>query len=257
MHRTFRKPLGYAGDYEMVNMMVRDPIEGPSLFAKVLNVFFLSTPPVVAHRNRIEYLKSILLQEVARVARQGRSAKIFNLGCGPAKEIQDFIAMSDLSALANFTLLDFNEETLAHTGGILHELMNRHGRRPKVQMVRKAVAQVLKEASKPSSALLSSDYDLVYCAGLFDYMPETVCQQLMEVFYRMLAPGGLLVATNVELGNPSRNWMEFSVDWHLIYRDYNGMFRILPSRAPQDSVRILTEHSGVNALIEIRKPIHD
>ena len=63
MYRTFCKPLGYAGDYEMVNMMTRDCFQGGSVFAKVLNAFFLETPPVVAHRNRIEYLGDMLLRE--------------------------------------------------------------------------------------------------------------------------------------------------------------------------------------------------
>ncbi|MGH7953511.1 MAG: hypothetical protein ACREFE_16570, partial [Limisphaerales bacterium] len=37
--RTFDKPLGYAGDYEMVNMMFRNSFQGASLFAKMINVY--------------------------------------------------------------------------------------------------------------------------------------------------------------------------------------------------------------------------
>ncbi|MDB6112563.1 MAG: hypothetical protein JWR69_4313 [Pedosphaera sp.] len=256
MNRTFQKPLGYAGDYEMVAMMMRDPQEGASLFAKSLNTFFLNTPPVVAHVNRIEYLKTILVQETARVVRAGRVAKIFNLGCGPAKEIQDFIAMSDLSGKAHFTLLDFNPETLQSTGANLTGLINKYHRATQLQMVKKSVAQVLKEAGKATSTVLSSGYDLVYCAGLFDYMPEFVCQQLMAMFYRMLAPGGLLVATNVHTSNPSRGWMELCVDWHLIYRDNRQMVKLVPEAAPADSHTVLSEPTGVNTFVEIRKPDH-
>ncbi len=39
-YRTYHKPLGYAGDYEMVNMILRDPLEGSSLFAKSVNLWF-------------------------------------------------------------------------------------------------------------------------------------------------------------------------------------------------------------------------
>src|SRR5262249_33545778 len=83
-YRTFHKPLGYAGDYEMVNMIVRSPYEGSSLFAKVVNAWFLQQLPAVAHRNRIQILKQKLIQEAARCARLGRPARVFNLGCGPA-----------------------------------------------------------------------------------------------------------------------------------------------------------------------------
>ena len=44
------------GDYEMVNMILREPYEGASFFAKIVNVCFLKNPPAEAHRNRIKYL---------------------------------------------------------------------------------------------------------------------------------------------------------------------------------------------------------
>jgi len=63
LFRTYTKPLGYAGDYEMVNMMLRDPYEGSSAFAKILNYALLNTEPVVAHRNRIDFLVDMLRGE--------------------------------------------------------------------------------------------------------------------------------------------------------------------------------------------------
>ena len=75
-YRTYQKPLGYAGDYEMVNMLLRNPQEGSSVFAKVLNVWFLAQPPAQAHRNRIQYLTQKLMEESARLRPQGRVAKI-------------------------------------------------------------------------------------------------------------------------------------------------------------------------------------
>src|SRR6266705_3474604 len=66
-YRTYTKPLGFAGDYEMVNMILRDPQEGSSIFAKVLNVWFISQPPAEAHRNRIKYLTQKLVHETVRV----------------------------------------------------------------------------------------------------------------------------------------------------------------------------------------------
>src|SRR2546422_4392091 len=82
--------------------------------------------------------------------------------------------------------------------------------------MKKSVNQLIKEASKPLGS--SAKYDLVYCAGLFDYLPDQVCKRLMNIFYDLLAPGGLLVATNVDDSNPSKNWMEYALDWHLVYR---------------------------------------
>src|SRR5688572_12105864 len=79
--RTFTKPLGYAGDFEMVNMILRDPYEGPSLFAKIINFWLLGQDPAEAHRNRVKLLQQALLHEVLRVATTKERAKVFNLGC--------------------------------------------------------------------------------------------------------------------------------------------------------------------------------
>jgi extracellular factor (EF) 3-hydroxypalmitic acid methyl ester biosynthesis protein len=94
----------------------------------------------------------------------------------------------------------------------------------------------------------------VYCAGLFDYLPDKVCEQLTNTLYRMLAPNGLLIVTNVDEGNPCRNWMEYSVDWHLIYRNYNKMKKLTPQAGTDELCRIRSEQSGVNIFLEARKP---
>ena len=90
-YRTYNKPLGFAGDYETVNMIVRDPYEGGSLFAKVLNFWFLSQWPARAHRNRIKYLRDKLTEETLTGARQNRQIRVLNLGCRPAREVQEFL----------------------------------------------------------------------------------------------------------------------------------------------------------------------
>lgn len=252
MYRTFKKPLGYAGDYEMVNMIVRDTYEGSSLFGKLMNTYFLNIPPAVAHRNRITYLTQRLEQEALRAEREGRVADIFNLGCGPAKEIQDFLKDSPLCDHTQFTLLDFNDETLQYTGKLLTEAKIKNHRQTPIRMLKRSVAQVIKDAGKAGSR--GKAYDVVYCAGLFDYLPDQICEKLSNIFYEMLSPGGLLIMTNVEASNPSRGWMDYAVEWHLIYRDAKGFAKCVPRKAPADSWKVLADETGVNLFLEIRKP---
>ena len=255
-YRAFRKPLGYAGDYEMVNMMLRDPLEGGSMFAKMLNLFFLETAPVIGHRNRIKYLLQRLHDETARVSSQGRRIKIFNLGCGPAKEIQEFLAKDPICDVADFTLLDFNDETLEYTGRLLNDLKPGYRRTMGLQMLKKSVHQILKEAGRSNSGeLKNGTFDVVYCAGLFDYLSDRICKRLMSIFYDLLAPGGLLVATNVDASNPSKNWMEYVVEWHLVYRNMEQLNTLAPDGAPPGSFTVRAESLGVNIFLEVRKPI--
>ena len=255
VYRTYQKPLGYAGDYEMVNMMFREPYEGGSLFAKMVNTYALQLPPIIAHRNRIAYLVDRLGEETLRVARQNRVARVFNLGCGPAHEIQSFLANGGLCEGADFTLADFNDETIAHTSGVLRELKKRHGRSTRIQLVKKSVQQLLKQADRVVQYSSADQYDLIYCAGLFDYLSNKVCRKLMEVFYAMLAPGGLLLATNVDT-HPARGEMECFLEWHLIHRNTQRMAELLPARASHGDMVIKCDPTGVNLFLELRRPQH-
>ncbi|MBV8330769.1 MAG: methyltransferase domain-containing protein [Verrucomicrobia bacterium] len=252
VYRIYQKPLGYAGDYEMVNMILRSPYEGSSIFAKLLNTFFLSQPPAEAHRNRIKYLTARIVSETKRVARLERPARIFNLGCGPAREIQDFLIQGDISDLAEFTLLDFNEETLRYTANRLNELKKKYNCRMSVTYLPRSVSQILRDSRRADKHFLPESYDLVYCAGLFDYLSDRVCRMVMEILYALLAPAGLLIATNVAANNPVRNMMEYVGGWNLIHRDACQLASLRPQAEAEFDVT--SDPTSLNIFFELRKP---
>jgi extracellular factor (EF) 3-hydroxypalmitic acid methyl ester biosynthesis protein len=251
VYRIYQKPLGYAGDYEMVNMILRSPYEGSSVFAKLLNTFFLSQPPAEAHRNRIKYLLGQIIAETKRVAGSGRPARIFNLGCGPAKEIQDFLIHGDVSDLAEFTLLDFNEETLHFTASRLNELKKKYNRRTSVSYLPRSVSQILRESRRVDKHFLPESYDLVYCAGLFDYLSDRVCRLMMEILYALVGPAGLLIVTNVAPNNPVRNMMEYVGAWNLIHRDACQLASLRPQGEAEWEVT--SDPTALNIFLELRK----
>lgn len=254
VYRTFHKPLGYAGDYEMVNMILREPHEGATLFAKLVNALFLQNPPAQAHRNRIHHLRARLVEETARVAARGRRARIFNLGCGPAREVQLFLGENGESDEADFVLADFNTETLGFARGLLEELKGRHRRRTGLEYVEKSVHQLLKEAMRGGDGPMAGGFDFVYCAGLFDYVSDRVCRRLTELFYSMLAPGGLMLVTNVDASKPFRHSMDYLLEWHLIFRDRNQMRTLLPESVSAVERNVLADPIEVNLYLEARKP---
>lgn len=254
VYRTFHKPLGYAGDYEMVNMILREPHEGATLFAKLVNALFLQNPPAQAHRNRIRHLRQRLIQETTRAVALGRRARFFNLGCGPAREVQLFLAEDPISSQADFVLADFNAETLAFTRTTLEELKVRHQRETRFEYVEKSVHQMLKESLRPSEPEPGGGYDFLYCAGLFDYVSDRVCKRLTEVFYSMVAPGGLLMVTNVDSSKPFRHSMDYLLEWHLIFRNRKQMNALIPDEAHRERAEVLADPLAVNLFLEVRRP---
>ncbi len=249
LYRTYTKPLGYAGDYEMVNMMLRNPYEGSSAFAKLLNFALLSTAPVVAHRNRIDYLVEKLRVECRRRVTKGKT-RIFNLACGPAVEVQRFLREYEESDLAEIDLLDFNAETLEYTRERIQEARMAGGRETKVGYYQRSVHQLLRAASQGGEDEFSG-YDIVYCAGLFDYLSQRVCKRLVELFCTMAKPGGLIIVTNVSDSNPSKAWMEYLVEWNLIYRGRKELEDLVPERVPIKRSNILADATEVNLFLEI------
>lgn len=75
----------------------------------------------------------------------------------------------------------------------------------------------------------------------------------MEIFYDMLAPDGLLIATNVD-EHPARNEMECFLEWHLVQRDNKQIRAIAPQKAIPENISLKRDPTGVNVFMEIRKP---
>jgi len=249
--RSYRKPLGYAGDHEMVAMMFREHREGTSLYAKVFNVWLLHQDSSLAHQNRVTILEARLATCIAKVHGMGRRANVLNIGCGPAVEVQRLIANSPLSDHLDITLLDFNDKTLAQTGAQLRKLKQEHGRTTTFEAVTKSVQQLLKDSAGKKQI---ARYDMVYCAGLFDYMPDKICERLLGLFYQQAVPGGAVLATNVTPKNPNRASMEFALDWYLIYRDAQAMRGILPQGITGSQAHICSDLTGTNIFLEFSKP---
>jgi len=254
-HRTFTKPLGYAGDYEMVGMIARNRPEGESLYAKIVHLWFVRQAPAEAHRNRLKYLTQRVVEETARAASPGKPARILSVACGPSVELQDFVRQHEISNRTELTFLDFNEETLEYVATAFNELKAKYSRRTPVQFLKRSVHHLLKDSIRSAARTgPGQQYDFVYCAGLFDYLTDTVCQRLMTLLYDWVAPEGLLLATNVEPSNPMRNGMEHLLDWQLIYRLGPGCRALRPTQVAPADFLVQADMTGVNLFMEARKP---
>lgn len=246
-HRSYTKPLGYAGDYEMVNMIARADREGPTTYAQLINDFYLDAGLARAHRNRLTILGE-RLEERARAAKaHNQVLRVLNVGCGPSIEIQRFIRTCDAADAIHFTLIDFNEETLAYAKERTAAAMSESGRQVRIDFVQRSVHELLKQSLSAANGE-TQQFDFVYCAGLFDYLSDRICQRLLTLFCRWTVPGGMVMATNVHPDNPTRWIMEHVVDWHIIHRSIEDMRVISPVDFP---ARVYDDDTHLNVFLEI------
>ena len=245
--RTYTKPLGYAGDYQMVNQILDDPRQGPSTYFQMVNTAFLQTAVVIAHRNRIDILVDFLSRMADAAQQAGKTFRILNVGCGPAIEIQRFLLSYPHPELLSFELVDFSEETLVWTREKLSSIIKQIGKPVVINYVHDSVHQLLKRRIDPQQAG-TREFNAVYCAGLFDYLSDKVCSRITAHFAARTHPGGSLLITNVHSNNPEKFSMEQILDWHLVYRDEVKMAEILPGQCGEP--KIYTDSTKVNVFAE-------
>ncbi len=113
----------------------------------------------------------------------------------------------------------------------------------------RSIHDLLKESSRRREAP-EPRYDLVYSAGLFDYLSDRVCERMISLFASWTRPGGLVIITNVHPANPVRFYMEHVLEWYLQYRTESELKRLVPDGL--DAVTI-ADSTGLNVFLEIRK----
>ena len=245
--RSYTKPLGYAGDYQMVNQILDDPRQGPSSYFQMVNVAFLQTALAVAHRNRIDILVDFLKRMADAAMQAGRPFRILNVGCGPAIEVQRFLQNHPVPELLSFELVDFSAETLAWTRGKLSGIVDKLGKPIAIEYVQNSVEKLLRTRLDMLSSA-TAEFDAVYCAGLFDYLSDKVCARLMLYFAARMRPGGTMLVTNVHSNNSMKFVMEHLLEWYLIYRDESGIEPLLP--ASSTLRKIYVDPTGTNIFAE-------
>lgn len=248
LRRALEKPLGYAGDYEMMNMLYRDGAEGETLFGRALNLCFTQEPAAQANKNRIAYLGGVLRSVLAE--HPHRRIRVASLGCGPAREIEALLEESpELGARLDIALIDQEDRAIAHCERVLAPLAAATGAR--VQFIRDGLRALL---TRDSLADKLGERELIYSAGLFDYLDTRMFSRLTAVLYEALTPGGLLAIGNVAAHNPSRWVMEYFSDWFLIHRTPEQLTALVEGITPvPQSIEVDAEPSGVNLFLRLRR----
>ena len=91
---------------------------------------------------------------------------------------------------------------------------------------------------------LHGSYDLIYSAGLFDYLKDRTARAAGARLAQALAPGGQALIGNFAVANPTRPLMELILDWPLHHRSASDLHPLFGDIGA--GVTIEQEATGVN-----------
>ena len=222
MKRCYEKPLGYPGDFRIMNYVYEWQRVGDTPYEKLLHRIGIETGACVGTRLRMT--QKLIAERIAAFAGD-TPLNIANLGCGSAYEVYDYLKIDHLPSPVNFTLIDQDDRALNHAYEHAYPEVVRHAGRAKVQCLQASFAQLLK-----AGALFKSlpPQDVIYSLGLYDYLSARRARALTHDLYAQVKPGGQLILANVKKGREACEWpLEFVTDWSLVYRTESDMLALI------------------------------
>ncbi len=243
--RSYFKPMGYPGDFRIMNYMYDGVPEGDSMHAKFLHMLgVVAGQPIVT---RMRALADIILNHAAAETDRNEF-KIMSIGSGPARELEPLVKASG-GIKWHATLVDQESEALNYAldktanigaGGALN-----------VSALNISFRDMLN--ASPMRAHLV-EQDIIYSSGLVDYLNPLLAMRFVHRMYEFLKPGGKLIIGNVNDLRTGTLWpMEYILDWTLYFRNETEM-RAMASEAPGGIVTI--EQDPMNAIyfLIVEKP---
>jgi SAM-dependent methyltransferase len=244
---SYYKPLGYAGDYVTMNIAYTNHYQGDSAYAKFINRMFCDLMISRAAISRVPFLKKWISSVVE--GRDSSHTRILSVASGPAREIQDYLTESGPRSGLEFTLFDQDPKALTFAQSALAPLALRFADRMTIRYLNGAVKHLVKDPARYAEL---GGQDLVYTAGLFDYLRSDVATRLMKNLFDLLAPGGRLVVGNLSPACDSQGFLETLVDWQIIYRTDEELVD-LAKTCPAKSLRVEAEATGVNRFLVVER----
>jgi hypothetical protein len=213
--RSYVKPLGYPGDFVVMNHVYSGERVGSDVYGMLLHQLGLDVGEFVA--TRMQVVRGHI-DNVVRERGQGRAAKILSLGCGSAREVELFLANRRATGKrADFTLIDQEQGALRYAYEQTYPYVMGSKGQFSVQCLHLSFTDILRGANGMS---MLPPQDLIYSVGLTDYLTDRRAKSLVQRLYGALSPGGLLIVGNMNDTPLSSLWpIDFIADWTLEYRN--------------------------------------
>jgi hypothetical protein len=246
VRRALDKPLGYAGDFEMMTQVYKNEPMGATYFDKCVHLYCIRAPSGYAVRNRREYLIR-KMRAICQRTPVDKPIKVFALASGPASEISKFIetAPEFHGRPIEFTCIDQDLESLKYAQRQVRSTERTFNSGYSFKFIHQAIRNLIKNGCP------ENDYDLIYSAGMFDYLTDMSAKISGKKLSEYLKPGGQLVIGNFSDTTPIAPFMDYVVDWKLIYRNPETLLKLYGDLGTNTVIE--SEPEGINLFAVITK----
>jgi trans-aconitate methyltransferase len=229
------KPRGYSGDFEMMDRIYTNWLSANPELVR-WDRYFHAQPAPRAVRNRKEFFKALLAKQAGSATR--RQARVLNIGSGPARDVFEFFNEWPGAPLC-VHCVDLDSESIGRASSLCSAFADR----------------VSFECRNALRLRPCHGYDLIWSAGLFDYLPDRIFVALVRRFYPFVEPGGELVIGNFSPRNPSRAYMELLAEWYLEHRSAEQLCQLaIAAGVPEAAIHIDQEPGSVNLFLRVSVP---
>jgi SAM-dependent methyltransferase len=228
-----RKPMGYAGDFKIIDMIYTHHMTQQSEY-KNWDRYFHYHPATSAVRNRKEFFKNEML---AKLSDRTKALHLLNVASGPARDLLEVYQHIEPEQLIT-TCVDLDDRAIDYARQLCRNYLTQ------IQFIHKNIMRFT----------TTDHYDVIWSAGLFDYFDDKTFVLVLKRFLSWLKPGGEIILGNFSESNPSRAYMEIFGEWFLIHRSSEQLAELaLQAGALRTNITVDYEPLGINLFLKIRK----
>lgn len=248
--QAYTKPLGYPGDFQVMEYIYQGHALGGTPFAQVAHALGVQIGEFVVRR------KDLVRQTIADVvARRGGpgAAVIASLGAGPAQEIVELLQRDECGPNPLTVILVDQDSSAMRCAGRKLSMATAARRQitpVNIELRHVSVLRLLREVD-PAEFLTRPH--MIYSAGLFDYFSDRTCRVLARRLYDALRPGGVLLLGNMKAGTDMIWPLEMIADWSLNYRTADSILSWADGMRGGE-IALRTDATGYDYLLSVRKP---
>jgi len=184
---VYQKPLGYSGDFIMMNYIYdyngNDRYLGKSSYEKLINNYTCNIP--ISHSNikRKEFLK----EKIMRALDKRDKVKILSIACGPARELVELLREGRIIKSLLFKCLDFEKKALDYIENQIRNIELGKRQSLAIEYICKDITSIIRDRTLKEEL---RGQNLIYAFGIFDYLSGRMASRLTKELYQLLDKDG-------------------------------------------------------------------